>query len=42
MFSNDTIAAISSATGPAARMILRISGPSALSLAATLDIPIVA
>jgi tRNA modification GTPase len=39
MFANDTIAAISSATGPAARMIVRISGPSAQSLAATLDIP---
>jgi tRNA modification GTPase len=39
MFANDTIAAISSATGPAARMIVRISGPSARSLAAILDIP---
>jgi tRNA modification GTPase len=39
MFANDTIAAISSATGPAARMILRISGPSARPLAAFLDIP---
>jgi tRNA modification GTPase len=39
MFANDTIAAISSATGPSARMILRISGPSARSLATILDIP---
>jgi tRNA modification GTPase len=39
MFANDTIAAISSATGPAARMIVRISGPSARSLATILDIP---
>jgi tRNA modification GTPase len=38
MFTNDTIAAISSATGPAARMIVRISGPAARSLAAILDI----
>ncbi|HEV7298679.1 MAG TPA: GTPase [Tepidisphaeraceae bacterium] len=33
MFTGDTIVAISSATGAAARMIVRVSGPAALSLA---------
>ena len=33
MISNDTIAAISSAVGPSARMILRLCGPSAFSIA---------
>jgi tRNA modification GTPase len=39
MVTNDTIAAISSATGHAARMIVRISGNSARSLASNLAIP---
>jgi len=38
MFSSDTIAAISSAAGPAARMILRISGPQTYPIAASLGI----
>jgi tRNA modification GTPase len=38
MFADDTIAAISSAAGPAARMIVRISGCAALSVAASLEI----
>lgn len=33
MVSGDTIVAISSAVGPAARMILRVSGPDAIALA---------
>jgi tRNA modification GTPase len=33
MISDDTIVAISSAVGPAARMIVRLSGPAALSIA---------
>jgi tRNA modification GTPase len=36
MLSGDTIVAISSAVGPAARMIVRISGPAALPLASAL------
>jgi tRNA modification GTPase len=36
MLLDDTIAAISSATGPAPRMILRLSGPSALQITQTL------
>lgn len=39
MFVNDTIAAISSAAGPAARMIVRLSGPGAESIAAGLGAP---
>ncbi|MGD0140676.1 MAG: GTPase [Tepidisphaeraceae bacterium] len=38
MFSSDTIAAISSAAGRAARMILRISGPQTYPIAASLGI----
>ncbi|MGD0770003.1 MAG: tRNA modification GTPase [Tepidisphaeraceae bacterium] len=38
MLADDTIAAISSATGPAARMILRISGPQTFPIAAGLGI----
>jgi tRNA modification GTPase len=38
MFSSDTIAAISSATGRAARMILRLSGPQTFPIAAGLGI----
>ena len=38
MHHGDTIAAISSATGPAARMIVRISGPAALALAEDLGV----
>src|SRR5271170_1090774 len=33
MFSDDTIAAISSAIGPGARMIVRLSGPQSLEIA---------
>ena len=33
MFSDDTIAAISSAIGPGARMIVRLSGPQSLAIA---------
>ncbi|HSU67275.1 MAG TPA: tRNA modification GTPase [Tepidisphaeraceae bacterium] len=39
MTSGDTIAAISSAVGPAARIIVRLSGPDALRLACELGIP---
>ena len=39
MTSRDTIAAISSAVGTAARMIVRTSGPDAFHLAATLSAP---
>jgi tRNA modification GTPase len=38
MISGDTIAAISSAVGPAARMIVRVSGPDALKLARLLGV----
>jgi len=38
MLADDTIAAVSSATGPATRMIVRISGNSAGSIAAALGI----
>src|SRR3712207_807814 len=40
MYAADTIAAISSAVGPAARMIVRVSGPLALRLAADLLRPV--
>jgi tRNA modification GTPase len=39
MTSGDTIAAISSAVGPAARIIVRVSGPLALAVAADLATP---
>jgi tRNA modification GTPase len=39
MLRGDTIAAISSSVGPAARMIVRMSGPGARDIASTLGIP---
>ena len=39
MHRGDTIAAISSSVGPAARMILRLSGPGAFNIAETIDVP---
>jgi tRNA modification GTPase len=39
MISDDTIVAISSAVGPAARMIVRLSGPAAFSIVAELLSP---
>lgn len=38
MISGDTIAAISSATGQAARMVVRVSGPAAIELATQLGV----
>jgi tRNA modification GTPase len=40
MFSPDTITAISSAAGAAARMIVRVSGPEAVRVVATLTDPV--
>ena len=40
MIRGDTIAAISSSVGPAARMILRLSGPGAAEVAATVGVPV--
>ena len=39
MTADDTIIAISSAVGPAARMIVRISGPAAIELAQQVGVP---
>src|SRR4051794_24540877 len=40
MFSSDTIAAISSAAGAAARMIVRVSGPEAMRVVGAVADPV--